>query len=155
MTESEWRNYDYIASLVKQNERALYYYERLNNHKKQIQINERWASYIVKNEAILKGWIQNELIQYLQWRNPNVPGIPFKLRPSEKRDLKIAIKFWNTVISHYEITDVYTGNIINEESISQYGKITIDHFKPWSYVASDEMWNLTPTFATINSSKSN
>lgn len=155
LTESEWRNYDYVASLTRQNERVLYYYERLNNNKKHIHINGRWVSYIIKNEAILKGWIQNELIQYLQKRNPNVPGIPFKLKPPEKRDLKIAIKFWNTVISHYEITDVYTGNIINEESISKYGKIAIDHFMPWSYVASDEMWNLTPTFASINSSKSN
>jgi len=154
LTKSKWRNYDYVASLTQQNSRVLYYYERLNN-KKRIHINERWVSYMIKNEAILKGWIQNELIQYLQKRNPNVPGIPFKIRPPEKRDLKVAIKFWNTMISNYEITDVYTGKVINEESMSQYGKIAIDHFMPWSYVASDEMWNLTPTFTAINSSKSN
>ena len=26
---------------------------------------------------------------------------------------------------------------------------------PWSFVANDEMWNLTPTFSSVNSSKSN
>lgn len=33
--------------------------------------------------------------------------------------------------------------------------ISIDHFVPWSYVAHDELWNLTPTTRSINSSKSN
>ena len=33
--------------------------------------------------------------------------------------------------------------------------MSIDHFVPWSYVASDELWNLIPTKKSINSSKSN
>ena len=33
--------------------------------------------------------------------------------------------------------------------------ISIDHFVPWSYVAHDELWNLSPTTRSINSSKSN
>ena len=33
--------------------------------------------------------------------------------------------------------------------------ISIDHFVPWSYVAHDEFWNLSPTTRSINSSKSN
>ena len=33
--------------------------------------------------------------------------------------------------------------------------MSIDHFVPWSYVASDELWNLIPTERSINSSKSN
>ena len=40
-------------------------------------------------------------------------------------------------------------NLLNEKNIS------IDHFVPWSYVAHDELWNLTPTTRCINSSKSN
>ena len=31
--------------------------------------------------------------------------------------------------------------------------ISIDHFVPWSYVAHDELWNLTPTTRSINSTK--
>ena len=33
--------------------------------------------------------------------------------------------------------------------------LSIDHFVPWSYVASDELWNLIPTAKSVNSSKSN
>ncbi len=33
--------------------------------------------------------------------------------------------------------------------------ISIDHFVPWSYVAHDELWNLTPTIRSVNSSKNN
>lgn len=31
----------------------------------------------------------------------------------------------------------------------------MDHFIPWSYVAHDEMWNLIPSNASANRSKSN
>ena len=33
--------------------------------------------------------------------------------------------------------------------------MSIDHFVPWSYVAHDEFWNLSPTTRSANSSKSN
>lgn len=155
LQENEWKNYNYIEQLAKSNKRVLYYYEMTSDKKKQIIVNEVWIKYLQKNEAIIRGWIQNEMIQYLQRRNPNVPGIPFKLRPPEKRDLKKPIEFWNTIILNYNIKDVYTGKIINQENIDEYGKIDIDHFIPWSYVACDEIWNLTPTFSSINRSKSN
>ena len=33
--------------------------------------------------------------------------------------------------------------------------LEIDHFIPWSFIASDEIWNLTPTFKRVNINKSN
>lgn len=155
LTESEWRDYHFIEEKAKQNDRLLYYYEQLSGKEHQIRINENWIGYLQKNEAILRGWIQNELIQYLQRRNPNVPGIPFKIYPPEKRDLKVAMNFWSAVIEHHEMNDIYTGKLLNRENFDELGKIHIDHFIPWSYLASDEVWNLTPTFAKINISKSN
>ena len=155
LTESEWRDYHFIEEKAKGNDRLLYYYEHLSGKERQIRINEHWIGYLQKNEAILRGWIQNELIQYLQRRNPNVPGIPFKIYPPEKRDLKVAINFWSAIIEHYEMYDIYTGKALNIENFNELGKIHIDHFVPWSYLASDEVWNLTPTFAKVNISKSN
>jgi len=35
----------------------------------------------------------------------------------------------------------------------KYGNLSIDHFIPWSFVMHDELWNLTPTLANINSIK--
>ncbi|SHJ71952.1 HNH endonuclease domain-containing protein [Parasporobacterium paucivorans] len=155
LTESEWHDYHFIEERAKQNDRLLYYYEQLSVKERQIRINENWIGYLQKNEAILRGWIQNELIQYLQRRNPNVPGIPFKIHPPEKRDLKAAMNFWSAVIEHHEMNDIYTGKLLNSENFDELGRIHIDHFVPWSYLASDEVWNLTPTFAKINISKSN
>ncbi len=155
LTENEWRDYNFIEEKAKQNDRLLYYYEQLSGKERQIRINENWIGYLQKNEAILRGWIQNELIQYLQRRNPNVPGIPFKIHPPEKRDLKAAMNFWSAVIGHHVMNDIYTGKLLNRENFDELGKIHIDHFIPWSYLASDEVWNLTPTFAKINISKSN
>ena len=51
------------------------------------------------------------------------------------------------------IYDIYTGKEI--ETIIKDKELSIDHFIPWSYVAHDELWNLTPTSKSINSSKSN
>ena len=45
--------------------------------------------------------------------------------------------------------DIYGGVELTTADIS------IDHFVPWSYVAHDELWNLSPTTKSINSSKSN
>lgn len=154
VTAKEWGNYDIMAKKARLNERVLYYYELLNNQP-HIRVNERWIGYIQKNEAILQGWTQNELIQYLQRRNPNVPGIPFKIAPPVKRDLKYAIDFWQTIIINYEIQDSYTGRILNKKNFEELGNMDIDHFIPWSYVTNDEMWNLTPTFSSINRSKNN
>ncbi|SFR57853.1 HNH endonuclease domain-containing protein [Anaeromicropila populeti] len=155
MTEKQWRDFHFIEEKARQNDRLLYYYEQLSGKERQIRMNENWIGYLQKNEAILRGWIQNELIQYLQRRNPNVPGIPFKIHPPQKRDLKAAMKFWSAVIEYHEMNDIYTGKLLNRENFDELGRIHMDHFIPWSYLASDEVWNLTPTFAKINISKSN
>ena len=53
------------------------------------------------------------------------------------------------MINSGPVTDIYTGELLTTRGLS------IDHFIPWSYVASDELWNLIPTSKSVNSSKSN
>ena len=48
-----------------------------------------------------------------------------------------------------EIRDVFTGQPVKKK------KYDIDHFIPWSFVMNDELWNLMPMDASLNSSKSN
>lgn len=153
-SSKQWESYEYISNMAAKNVSVLYYYEKVNGTIR-IRMNERWISYLKKNEAILRGWVMNELVMYLQRRNPTIPGIPFKIEPPKKRELKQATLFWKTLISHYDIHDCYTDKILCEENFSLFGSIDIDHFIPWSYVASDEVWNLSPTFASVNRSKSN
>ena len=53
------------------------------------------------------------------------------------------------MIQRGNVIDIYSGELLSTKGLS------IDHFVPWSYVASDELWNLIPTEKSINSSKSN
>ena len=101
------------------------------------------------NLGILMGWTDYNLITYLQRRNPGVPGISDKIYPPQERKLTAATNYWKYMIRRREVRDIYTGGILTPEDLS------IDHFVPWSYVASDELWNLTPTPKSVNSSKSN
>ena len=48
-----------------------------------------------------------------------------------------------------EIIDFYTGKAIN------YNEVSIDHVIPWSFMYSDDIWNLVITSKSYNSTKSN
>lgn len=115
-----------------------------------IKINDSWVEYLVRNKEILKGWTQLKLIQYLQNKNPSVPGISDKLKPPAARDIERVRKYWCLIIAvDPSLHDIYGDNDLSDVVIS------VDHFVPWQYVAHDELWNLHPTTKSINSSKSN
>lgn len=129
--------------------RLMYYFEALNGLSTVITIQDDWQIYLVKNQEIIQGWIEYNLICYLQKRNPNVPGIADKLYPPQERKLNDIKKYWKLILTVSPVHEIYDNQELNTKDIS------IDHFVPWSYVAHDEMWNLNPTTKSINSSKSN
>ena len=133
------------------NDNKVFY--KINTLKQEIYINENWYNYIRKNQNIIRGWANYNLILFLQSRNPSVPAIPLKLEPPIERNLTVAKKYWNTVIENIHITDIYTGEPFNIEKYNENGPLSIDHFLPWSFIGHDELWNLVPTFRNINSSK--
>ncbi|MCF0253895.1 MAG: HNH endonuclease, partial [Duodenibacillus sp.] len=101
-------------------------------------------------QEILRGWAESHLIHYLQQRNPGVPGIPDKLAPPAKRDIADVDRLWKAALAvDPGLREIYSGASLDG------ARIEIDHFVPWSYVASDELWNLHPTLKAINSSKGN
>ena len=51
--------------------------------------------------------------------------------------------------NNYQAIDFYTGKVLQENDIS------IDHVIPWSFMYSDDIWNLVLTSKSNNSSKSN
>lgn len=140
---------------LNQQRRLLYYYSAYMQYDTEIMLEDDWFKYLSENREILEGWVQYNLIEYLQRRNPTIPGIPNKIMPPKKRNLKQAKVFWKAVISRTEIKDCYTGKILNQEGFESFGKLEIDHFIPWAFIASDEIWNLTPTFKKVNLDKSN
>ena len=150
MRGKEWnKSGKKLAERINQEQRLMYYFLKFQGLNTQIQIQNEWADYIEQNYEVIQGWVEFNLIQYLQRRNPSVPGIVDKLYPPKERNLEQVKKYWEMLISIKPIREIYGKNLLNEKNIS------IDHFVPWSYVAHDELWNLTPTTRSINSSKSN
>lgn len=118
-----------------------------------IRVNESWAIFFQENFEVIRSFIFFHLCRYLQARNPNVPGIVNKLNAPVARDLGPARKFWKAVRVEFDrrgkgslFHDIYTGDPLNDS-------FSIDHFLPWSFVAHDLLWNLTPVAKTTNSAK--
>ena len=138
-----------LSEKINQQERLMYYFVVVSGLQSRICIVPEWMEYLRENQEILRGWIQYNMILYLQRRNPSVPGISDKLYPPQERKLEKVKKYWNLLSEISPIHEIYGDNLM------EAGSISIDHFVPWSYVAHDEFWNLHPTTRSINSSKSN
>lgn len=138
-----------LVEKINLEKRLIYYFLEIEGLQSKIEVAAEWREYIRKNQEILKGWIQYHLIRYLQRRNPNVPGISNKLYPPKKRKLEQVNRYWRLISQVMPVRDIYENEVLAATDI------TIDHFVPWSYVAHDELWNLSPTTRNANSKKSN
>jgi hypothetical protein len=115
-----------------------------------IILHNEWLEYIDRNCAILKGWVLFQLSEYLQARNPSVPGVVEKLAPPLNRaSLKTQSGWWKSALSMIPggAACIYSGTALDPEIFS------LDHFLPWSFVANDRLWNLVPISKSVNSSK--
>jgi hypothetical protein len=131
-----------------------YFFERVASET-MIRVNESWAAFFQENFEVVRSFVFFHLCRYLQARNPNVPGIVNKLSAPIMRDLGPARKFWRAVRSEFNhmgmghlFHDIYSGSPLDDA-------FSIDHFLPWSFVAHDLLWNLTPVsvFLSTNSRK--
>lgn len=138
-----------LIAKINRESRLMYYFDALDGMQTTIHVELEWMEYIHKNQEIVKGWLQYNMILYLQKRNPSVPGIADKLYPPQERKLDKVQKYWKLLLTVNPIHEIYGRELLTSSEMS------IDHFVPWSYVAHDEMWNLHPTTKSINSSKSN
>lgn len=134
---------------INEQKHLIYYFNRYNGLDTTIRIQPEWLLYFRKNREIIKGWLQYNMITYLQKRNPSVPGIADKLSPPRERKLEKVLQYWRLIMELRPVREIFHQEIVTEKELS------IDHFVPWSYVAHDEFWNLHPTTRSINSRKSN
>lgn len=87
--------------------RMLYYFSHIGGMNTTITIQPEWEHYIHKNQEIIKGWLQYNMIMYLQRRNPSVPGIADKLQTPIERKLEKVQKYWKLLISIEPIHEIY------------------------------------------------
>lgn len=120
--------------------------------KKSVILNPKWQEFFVEHSAILRGFVEINLVRFLQVKNPMVPGLSDKIRVPMERDLTRARSFWEHASQAHMIQrstrlkNLYTGKPLGET-------FAVDHFMPWSYVAHDYIWNTVPTDQFTNSSK--
>ena len=56
------------------------------------------------------------MIQYLQRRNPSVPGIVEKLYPPRERNLEKVKKYWKMIVSIRPVHEIYGENLLNAKN---------------------------------------
>lgn len=141
-----------IEQTKKINERILlpYIFDSNKNFNRAIILNQEWKEFIRMNSIALLGWIQFEKTKWLQKVNPDVPNIVSKLSYVERtrNSLDRVRILWDSVLDRVGISDI-CGYPVEKTNYD------IDHFIPWSFVMTDELWNLAPMKPTLNSSKSN
>lgn len=139
-----------LTDEINRQRRLMYYFILTSGLGTVIEVDTSWVEYLFQHKEILRGWTQLKLIQYLQNKNPSVPGIADKIEAPVARDIDRVRKYWKLIIQiDPSLKDIYGEVSLADENIS------VDHFVPWQYVAHDELWNLHPTTKSINSSKSN
>ena len=112
-----------------------------------IVVHPIWEDYFRNNYRILRGWASYHFIQFIERRNPHMPGIPKKLFPPDEREsLKPARTFWDRAFS----SGVPRICFYTQRRISIY---ELDHFVPWSFVVHHELWNLVPADPSVNAAK--
>ena len=120
---------------------------------KKIRMNLHWRKLLIKNFSVIQSWVQYNKVQFLQDRNPGVPGIIYKICPENEalRKLDQVRALWKATIevTGQPIKEIYTCKDIHINMLS------IDHFVPRSYISNDELWNLTPMSKSLNSNKNN
>lgn len=148
---SKWDSPSVVLDRINCDKGLIYHFSGDTGLSREIIFQPDWIAYLSFNQAIVLGWIEFNMIQYLQKRNPSVPGISNKLYPPTERKLEKAKAFWKAVAIYEPVANIYsaTGECLTTKDIS------LDHFVPWSYVAHDELWDLVPTTKSLNSSKSN
>lgn len=119
--------------------------------KRSVFVPNEWVRFFKTNQVELLGWIDRVKIEYLQGRNPEMPGMVYKMRRGEEsRNLKKVRALWDAVmLSGNEVEDIFSENLVSQDDYE------VDHFIPWTYVANNELWNLCPIKSSINQDKSN
>ena len=83
---------------INRQRRLMYYFSFVSGLDSVIEVDDKWASYLLKNKEILFGWTNLKLIQYLQVRNPSVPGIADKIEAPTSRDIDKVRKYWKLIV---------------------------------------------------------
>lgn len=136
--------------IVGENEYPLY---RLDRRKMIVTFSKEEVHALQDYSFILSQLLNYRWAQLLEKFNQS-PKIAHKVKGSSEEKVRrnSLRKFKDALLEQYpdgHVRDFYTGEVIDPDDIS------IDHVLPWSFMYSDDIWNLVITSKSRNSSKSN
>lgn len=117
-----------LIEKINQEKYLMYYFGPLQGLETKIIFQDSWMKYIIKNQEIIRGWLEYKMILYLQRRNPSVPGIADKIYPPQERKLDKVKKYWKMILTVEPVVEIYGDNPLTGNDIS------IDHLIFWEYV---------------------
>ena len=134
------------------NKQTLPVYE-LNLDALMISLTKEQVLLLKEYNFVLSQLLNYKWAQLLEKYN-NTPRIASKVKGISDNTIKRSnlTKYKNILLENMnnEAIDFYTGNKINKND-----EISVDHVIPWSFMYSDDIWNLVITSKSYNSSKYN
>lgn len=115
-----------------------------------LEVQPSWHAYIGEHAAVLRGYVERRMLEFLQRRNPTAYNITKKLTVPTTRNLGRPRRVWDRLIRSWPspgYTCPYSESAVDADAF------TLDHVLPWTFVAHDAMWNLVPVPISVNSSK--
>lgn len=116
---------------------------------RKLTITPSCYEFLLKHQTNIFKLINYELAKFLQKKNPDLTqGI--LLEEIENITQRESLQqFQQMIVAHSGSACFYTDRPLQIAKRS----ITVDHFVPWSFVHSDELWNFVITSSSLNSSK--
>lgn len=114
-----------------------------------ITLTHSGHEFLLKYQTTIFKLVNYELAKFLQKKNPLlVSGIILEeIENISKRES--LLKFKQLLLDYSGDACFYTDRPLHNRKQN----VSVDHFVPWSFVHSDELWNFVLTSATNNSSK--
>jgi 5-methylcytosine-specific restriction endonuclease McrA len=125
----------------------------LDKKSESITFDQEQIEVIQSNGFVLKQLLNYKLAQLLEQYNDS-PRITQKVRGLSDQQLRRnnLTKYRKILLSikpEEPIVDFYTGKVLEQNQIS------VDHVIPWSFIYSNDLWNLVITSKSFNSQKNN
>ncbi|MCP3028602.1 HNH endonuclease domain-containing protein [Halobacillus sp. A5] len=120
------------------------------DHKtEQFKFNKAVLTFMRKYQRLLIDLVNYHMAKMIEQLN-DVPHINYLLDKVESIAKRSTLKpFEKVLVQYFEQTCFYCGKKLNKNTIQTH----VDHFIPWSFVQSDQLWNLVLTCSKCNTSK--
>lgn len=137
-----------VGALFEDTNRIIYGFSK---KEKKITLTQSSLEFLLKHQTTIFKLINYELAKFLHYKNPYVSrGIVLEeIENITKRES--LQQYQQMILKHAGNKCFYT----EKELMMTPRSIAVDHFVPWSFVHTDELWNFVLTSHSLNSKKGN